>query len=99
MFKKFLFHIIIILIFNFFNIRCESAEEFCNKPENFDNILCLSVSKQYLTNLIELNPFELNYTEIEEFSSLDETGKNNFLIDFQKNITEFSEKDSGEFKE
>ena len=90
MFNKFLFHIIILLIFNFFNIHCETAEEFCDKPENFDDILCLSVSKQYLTNLIELNPFELNYTEIEKFSSLDETGKNDFLIDFQKNITEFS---------
>ncbi len=86
MFNKFLFHIIIILIFNFFNIHCETAEEFCN--ENIDNILCLKVSKQNLTNLITLSPFELNYTEKEDFLLLNDNEKNNFLIDLKNKITE-----------
>ena len=88
MFNKFLFHIIIILIFNFFNIHCETVEEFCNKRENFDNILCLNVSKQYLTNLNTLNLSELSSNEKEDFLSYNDNEKNDCLIDLKNKTIE-----------
>ena len=98
MFNIFLFHIIIILIFNFFNIHCETAEEFCNKPENFDDILCLSVSKQYLTNLITLRPFELNYTEKEDFLLLNDNEKYRNLYKLKNQIKETSIENLGKIE-
>ena len=95
MFNKFLFHIIIILIFNFFNIHCETAEEFCDKPENFDDILCLSVSKQFLTNLITLSPSELDPEKRKEFINLSENGKNRYLNFLKNQINETSEENLG----
>ncbi len=88
MFNKFLFHIIIILIFNFFNIHCETAEEFCN--ENIDNILCLNVSKQNLTNLITLNSSELDPKKREDFIHLSEAGKYRYINFLKKQINETS---------
>ena len=88
MFDKFLFLILIILIFNF--IHCETLKDYCSQlSDDVYDILCLDVIKQNLTKLKNTKQFELTNDEINNFININEEEKLEFLDNLSKNIPQY----------